>query len=82
MMRAVSIIAAIVSPFMFPAPLAIAVVAVAAFFAPFMAVAIGLLYDLLYLPTGAVPMGTIIGIIGTIVALLVRRFVETRIIGG
>lgn len=82
MMRVVSIIAAVVSPFMFPAPLALATVAVAAFFAPFMALAIGLLYDLLYLPTGAFPMGTILGAVGTGIALVVRRFVETRIIGG
>lgn len=82
MMRVISIIAALAAPFMFPAPLMVFLAAVAAFFSPFIAVSVGILVDLLYRAPGEFPYGLIVGALGTVVALLVRRFVETRIIGG
>lgn len=82
MSRVLFVIAALLAPFLFPASVSIALAALAAFFVPFAALSVGILHDVLYLSPGHMPYGLIIGIIGTLVALLVRRFVETRIIGG
>lgn len=82
MTRIIFLIAALAAPFFFPASIAILLTALAAFFVPFAALSVGILYDLLYLSDGQFITGTVLGAIGTIVALLVRRFVETRIIGG
>jgi|GEM_PF-2084196 len=82
MSRTLSLIAALLAPFIFPASLSILLAAVAAFFTPFAALAVGILHDVLYLAPGHLPLGIIIGAIGTAAALIVRRFVETSIIGG
>lgn len=82
MIRALALILALTAPFLFPAPFSILFAAVAAFFIPFSALSVGLLHDMLYLSDGQFPMGIALGVLGTLVALLVRRFVETRIIGG
>lgn len=82
MSRTLSLIAALLSPFMFPSAVSLLLAAVAAFYTPFAALAVGILHDLLYLPSGAFPMGVVIGTLGTFLALVVRRFVKTSIIGG
>lgn len=82
MTRVLFFIAALSAPFFFPASISIILAALASFFIPLAALSVGILYDLLYLPGGHFPYGLFWGVIGTLIALGVRRFVETRIIGG
>ncbi len=82
MIRALTLLFALSAPFLFPAPISIVFAVIAAFFIPLSALSVGLLHDMLYLSDGQFPMGILLGVLGTLIALLVRRFVETRIIGG
>lgn len=82
MIRILALILALAAPFLFPAPFSVLFAGIAAFFIPFAALSVGLLHDMLYLAPGHFPSGIVLGVLGTLVALLVRRFVETRIIGG
>ncbi|MBY0110400.1 hypothetical protein K2Y00_00105 [Patescibacteria group bacterium] len=82
MTRVLFFIAALSAPLFFPASIAIILAALASFFIPLAALSVGIWYDLLYLPGGHFPYGLMWGAIGSLVALGVRRFVETRIIGG
>ncbi|KND49706.1 MAG: hypothetical protein AB203_01310 [Parcubacteria bacterium C7867-008] len=73
------ILLACVSPFIFPAAITVVLAFGAAFIFPPIAIAIGMLTDLLYEPSGYLPIGSIIGLVLCIVAALVRTFVKTRI---
>jgi len=82
--RAVFILAAIASPFLFPYPVTVILSFMASMFVPYVAFAIGMLTDAIYLvPQGeTLPLATMIGLGVSLFAFLVRRFIKARIIGG
>lgn len=82
-LRALLGLLALLSIFLFPWPLTIAVVLFASFFMPPVSLIAGILSDTLYLAphAAAFPYATILGIIGFLIALGVHQFVKTRIIG-
>lgn len=80
-MRILFVCAAVLSLFIFPWPFALILGTIAAVYLPGAALGLGVLYDVLYFPGGTWPLATILGFVGTGVALLVRRFVKTRIMG-
>jgi len=84
MIRILSIIFAALSLFWFPWPLTIALIILAAAYEPIAATGLGILADVLYFAHGsyAFPYMTLIGLIITIAAIFVRKFVEARIIQG
>lgn len=75
---------ALVSLFIFPWPVSLVGILAASFLLPPAGIALGILMDLLYyLPgTAFFPYFTLYGAFATGLALLVRRFVKTRIIEG
>mgnify|MGYP003421979206 CR=1 FL=1 len=86
MIRVVVVVAAIFSPFLFPYPATLLFSFAASLYFPLAGVLLGVLTDLLYYVPGAsafsLPVGTISGALISGGALLVRRFVKARIIGG
>ena len=83
-MKYVFIIAAFLSPFLFPYPLTLVLSAVASFFFPPVAFLVGLLAEILYFTPQAslVPIAALGGLLISVLALFVRRFAKARIIGG
>ena len=82
MIRGLLIAFAFFSPLFFPVGFVGVLTFLAAIFSPLTPLAVGLMLDFLYYSPGAylVPFFTFIGLLGAIVATLVRRFVETSII--
>lgn len=82
MIRVIIVVAALLSPFLFPFPATLALMFAAATFMPPVALVVGVLTDALYLAPGAswLPVGTLWGIGLTLLGLLVRNFVKARII--
>lgn len=82
MTRAIVIIAALISVFILPLPVTAVLAAFGSLMFPPTALAVGILIDVLYLPSGTPPYATIMGVAGFVAAVFVRRFMKTRIIGG
>lgn len=80
MIRIVFIVLALLSPFLFPWQLTVALTLVAAYFVPGMALVVGALMEALY-GTFGVPYALIWGVLGFIVAIIVQRLVKARIMG-
>lgn len=74
-------LAALVSVFTLPPAITILLAGLGSLFFPPTAFAIGILYDALYLPSGHVPYATLVGALGSLFFIFVRRFMKTRIIG-
>ncbi len=83
MIRIILIAAAFLSPFLFPYPATLILALVASLLLPPVGIMIGLLVDALYYTSGAswLPVGILTGAVLTLLGILVRRFVKTRIIG-
>jgi len=73
-----------ISLLFFPFSLTVILTLLAAYATPLMPLAIGVLADTLYFSRGvaSVPFYTLVGFATTVVALLVRRFIETSIMRG
>lgn len=70
---------AMLSPFFFPWPFAVASALIAGFFFPPIALVTGVLLDALYFNGHGFPQFTIFGIIATLILFFVQQFVKTRI---
>ena len=81
MTRILVIVAAVISVFILPPFVTVVLAAAGSLLFPPTALAIGLLADALYLPQGSLPYASLLGLSGTAVAILMRRFMKTRIIG-
>ena len=83
-LRGVIILSAFLSAFLFPYPFTVLLSFGAALIFPPLGVVIGVLVDVLYFAPGvsAWPHAVLIGLLVSLIALVVRRFVRTRIIGG
>jgi hypothetical protein len=81
MMRFALPVLALFSLFFVPAPLSTVLIAASAFVLPFSALALGVFADVLYFSPypGALPLWSIGGFVAMLLALLVHRFVKTRI---
>lgn len=79
MIRSVVILAAVLSLFLFPWPFALVLATSASLMLPVSGVALGIVYDALYMPGGSWPLATTAGLLLTGAALLVRRFIKARI---
>lgn len=80
MIRAVLVGAAFLALFFFPWPVTVVLVFAAGMAVPLAGLLLGVLVDLFYYTPGAgLPYGTLFGIGTFLVALLVHRFVKTRI---
>lgn len=81
MTRVALLVLALLSPLLFPWPLTAALALAAASATPLAPLAVGLLTDLIYYTHGAavLPWWTILGLIATLAAFGVRRFLETSI---
>ncbi len=84
MMRFVLIALAVLSPFLFPYPVTLALSFVASLFYPPLALVVGILTDLLYyVPSVApLPLAVLTGLALSIAAFFMQRFLKTRIMGG
>lgn len=87
MMRALFVLLAFLSLFLFPYPYTVLLSLIASLYLPFAALVVGVLADILYfspLPPSSgglsLPVGTLLGALLSVLALFVRRFVKTRII--
>lgn len=82
MMRIVFSVAAFLSPFFFPFPLALILSCVAGFFLPAIPLMVGVLVDVLYYVPEAslLPLGTLSGVALAVGCSVVRQFVKARII--
>jgi len=83
MIRTVATLLTFVSPFFFPLTLSVLVITVSALVFPPLALVGGVLFDALYyLPHGGyVPVATLAGFAGFVVASLVQKLVRARIMG-
>jgi hypothetical protein len=83
-LRLVVVLAALASIFMLPWPVTAALILAAGFFVPPASLALGVVADLAYFSPGAAlfPYFSLYGAACTLVAVLVHRFVKTRIISG
>lgn len=81
--RLSSIALALIGLVAFPWPLAASFAFIAALFVPPFALLFGVLTDVLYFVPGAypVPLATLLGLVGFMVAEVVHGFVKTRIMG-
>ena len=72
---------AFLSVFFFPWPVTLVLIFIAALCLPVLGLALGAFADLIYFNAAAagVPSFLIMGLVATLVALLVHRFVKTRI---
>jgi len=79
----VIVVCALLAPFLFPWPFAVALMILAGAYEPLAAVACGLVADALYYAHGlsSVPYLTLLGVAVAVISVFVRKFVETRIIG-
>lgn len=84
MMRSMAVILALIALFVFPWQVSLLAILGAALFVPAAGIALGVIADLVYFMPGAafMPYFSLFGAGATIVALLVHRFVKTRIIEG
>ena len=84
MIRLAAVLAAFVSLFIFPWPFSVALMLAASFFVPPAGLALGVIGDLAYFVPGAasLPYLSLYGAACTLAAVLVHRFVKTRIING
>jgi hypothetical protein len=81
-LRSVVLIAAFLSPILFPWPLTALLALIAAAVSPLAPLAVGLIIDTLYFSRTAslfVPWATILGAVATLGAFSVHRFLETSI---
>ena len=83
-MKGVLVVAALLSPFLFPFAVTLVLVAAASIVFPPIALISGIVTDLAYYTPGAsfLPVASISGLLISVVALFVRRFLKARIIGG
>ena len=83
MLRIASCALAVIGVLAFPWPLTLVFAGVAALFIPPLALLFGVLVDILYFVPGAypVPLGTLLGLTGFLIALMVQGFMKTRIMG-
>ena len=81
MIRILLPLVAFLSLFFFPYPLSALLILASAILLPVSGIAIGIAADILYFSPGAafMPLWSLGGILATILALLVQRFVKTRI---
>lgn len=79
-LRILFLTAALLSLFWLPWPVTVALGFAAAFLMPGAAAGLGLLAEVLY-GSGGMPYLLLAGLLGTILAILVRSFVKTRIMG-
>lgn len=77
MLRSLTSALAFLAAFWFPWPLTAVLAFGASLLLPPVALAVGILVDLLY--AWRMPWGTILGAFGSLLAYLVRRFVKARI---
>ena len=84
MIRIIVVLLALLSPFIFPWPLTLALVALASCFVPLAGILAGVLADAAYYSKGAAlfPLATLAGIGACCLGLIVHRFVKARIITG
>lgn len=77
------VILALFGLFWFPWPLALVLIGVASMIAPVAGLVLGIATDLIFHPfvLGVMPYGTIVGIVGLGLGTVVRRFIESRIMG-
>jgi len=82
MTKAVALILALASPFLFPSVLAVAVVFGASLVFPPAGLLAGVLADAAYrTPFVAVPYATLLGLLSTLVGYAVQHLIRTRIMG-
>lgn len=74
---------ALLSPFFFPWPIAVALLAIVSIRVPLVALLGGVLIDVLYfVPSVAVlPLGSVLGALGFVIATLSHDFMKARIMG-
>ncbi|GEM_PF-3150042 len=73
---------ALVSPFFFPWPYTLLLTGLVMVRYPFVALAVGLIFDALYAPSflhGTLPFATIGGALATTGAVFIRRFILTHV---
>lgn len=82
--RALAVGGAFLSLFLVPWPIMAALILVAALLVPPAGVLLGIAADALYFVPGTafLPFFTLLGLLATALALLVQRFVKTRIMEG
>lgn len=82
--RALFILAALLSPFLFPYPFTLLLSFIASLFVPFVAIAVGLITDAVYFVPHITrfPLATFMNVFIFIIAFFVRRFIKARIMGG
>lgn len=82
--RFVPAVLALIAIVSYPYPFGILFAAISALFIPPLALLYGVLFDVLYFVPGAsaAPLGTVLGLIGWGMAVVMHDFVKTRIIGG
>ena len=83
MIRSIAFFITLVAPFFFPLTLSVVLVVTSAFLFPPLALLGGVLFDALYyIPHGGyVPVATLSGLGGFVVASLVQKLVRARIMG-
>lgn len=83
MVRIAALILSAIGIVAFPWPLTVVFVGVAALFVPPVMLLAGVLMDILYYVPGAypVPLYTILGLVGFIIAEIVHSFMKARIMG-
>ena len=80
MTRAVFIVLAAASTLLFPWQYGAVLIFIAALYVPLVGVSLGVIYDALYYAHGAGwPIATIAGVVGSIAAFFIARFVRSRI---
>jgi hypothetical protein len=81
MIRAILLVAAFVSIFLFPYPATFILSFIASLFFPPAALIAGIITDLVYFVPGAYafPLGIVLGALLSLIAFFVRRFAKTRI---
>lgn len=81
MVRIAFFILALLSPFFFPWPVAAVFILAASLYLPVLALLGGVLYDILYYAHGAagLPLGTVVGALGFVLAWAMHDFVKARI---
>ena len=83
-MRYVLALAAFASLFFFPYPATVILALLASLYFPPIALFVGIFTDLLYYTPGASswPIASLIGLLSSVIAFFVRRFMKARIMGG
>ncbi|MBU2103940.1 hypothetical protein KKD81_00995 [Patescibacteria group bacterium] len=82
MIRGVALVLSVLSLFIFPHSVSAVLILASALLLPFSGLALGLIAEALYFSPGAhfLPVWALFGALATSAALLVHRFVKTRII--